>query len=153
MSDPIWSRQFARRVAELLGYRVPAMAPELGYVDFDTEAEKVVEAIAEAFRYLPPGHIQGVLDYAEFLRSHKIAGFGVECLQTWVPEKLRQVQELTLFLKQRHGTALPADEKDYWTEEDERDFALQTWQRLEAEDPWPEEDSYLQEGQGDPETR
>ncbi len=147
MDEPIWSRQFARRVARSLGYRAPDPTGEAGEIDFTPEAERIVEELTEAFRYLPPGPFRHVLDYTEFLRSRQT----VECTPgyhpTWALEKLRAVCDLALFLKARHGTDQPADEKDYWTEEDLHDLTLETWKRLEEEDPWPEDD-YSEEEQG-----
>ncbi len=138
MSDPIWSKVFAHRVAEFLGYRMPkgwATATEPGWVDLDPEAEGIVEELTEAFRYLPPRQAQELLDYAEFLRGHKIVGVGAEHLPVWVREKLREVCDLALFLRQRYGTARPADEQDSWTEEDKREFTasgLDVWDEREA---------------------
>ena len=57
-------------------------------------------------------------------------------------EKLQEVRTLVESLKERFGYPEPTDDSDEWTEEDERDFTLASLRRLEAEDPWPDEDSY-----------
>jgi hypothetical protein len=135
MSDAMWSEAFAGQVAEFLGYRAPG-AEEPGYVALDPEAKRIIAAIAETFRYLPAPQTQTVLDYAEFLHGAKIKGIWAppEHREAWVAEKLREVGDLALFLRQRYGTERPADEKDHWTEEDERDltaYSMRIWEERE----------------------
>jgi hypothetical protein len=137
MDDPIWSKHFARQIAQTLGYRLPDAPPGSGSIDFDPLAEGIVRELTETFRYLPPQQIQCALDFAGFLRAHEINGRYLDPrhLCSLVQDKLQEVRDLTLLLRQRYGMVQPADEKDYWTEEDERDLtanSLRVWDEREA---------------------
>jgi len=141
MEEKMWSLVLARQVAEKLGYDVPS--PQAGVrkggVSFGPEAEGILQETAEAFRFLPFAKIQEALDFAEFLRTNRIEGLACPDRHTWIPEKYREVRDFVLFLKSHYGEDQPADEKDYWTDEDRKESQLQAWQRLEKEDPYPAE--------------
>jgi hypothetical protein len=141
VDEPIWSRHFAGEVAKILGFPMPESAPDGRDDTLRQEGERLLAEITEAFRYLPGEPFNWTINFAHFLRAREIGEAGNRPYG-WPVDKLREVREYAQFLRERHGTALPADEKDYWTEEDERDFALQAWNRLEEEDPWPEDDTY-----------
>jgi hypothetical protein len=136
LSDPIWSRGFARQIAEELGFRVPDGPTGAGTFDFDPEAERIVEEITEAFRYLPAEKVQYTLDFAEFL-GNKIKSYYLRLDRSFISEKLREVGDLAQMLRTRYGSDQPADEKDHWTEEDQRDLTRAAFQRLDKEDPYP----------------
>jgi hypothetical protein len=53
-------------------------------------------------------------------------------------EKLADVRQCVLSLKERYGYKERVDDSDEWTEEDERDFTEASMRRLEEEDPWEE---------------
>jgi hypothetical protein len=137
MMDAMWSKGFAESAAQLIGYCLPHKPAGVNKIALDRDAEAVVAEIAEAFRYLAPKQIQTALDYAEFLRAYKITGAWVspDLIPPWMLEKLREVRDLVLFLRQRHGSEQPADESDAWTEEDQREFtaySLKRWDEREA---------------------
>jgi hypothetical protein len=140
MENAIWSSMLARRVAQALGYGVPDVTTEPEAVPYGPEAEAVVGELTETFRYLPLEKVRQALDFAEFLRTEKIVREPPAHRPTWAAEKLSEVRDLALFLRERYGAEQPADEKDYWTEEDQRDFTQASQRRLEEEDPWPEGD-------------
>ncbi|MCE9564761.1 MAG: hypothetical protein K8U57_22230 [Planctomycetes bacterium] len=50
------------------------------------------------------------------------------------PELVRQVADFAEFLGKKH-LALPIDESDEWTEEDQREIALAALRRFDAEHP------------------
>jgi hypothetical protein len=147
MENAIWSLHFAREIARILGYPPPEGSADLpGVEEYLAEAERIIDEITEAFRYLHRGRaINQALAVAQFLRAQDAP------LQTgqrpwgWLPEKLREMRDYVLFLRQRYGADHPADEKDYWTEEDRRECTLASLKRLEEEDPWPEDDTYSEE--------
>jgi len=135
VDEPIWSRTFARRIARSLGYRLPGPDEEAGGLEVPPEAARLIEELTEAFRYLPPGPLRHVLDYTEFVRGRQAEEYTPGSHADCVLEKLQAVCDLAVFLNGRHGTKQPADEKDYWTEEDERDFtaySLNLWDEREA---------------------
>jgi hypothetical protein len=137
MDDPMWSRHFARQIAQTLGYQLPDAPVGSGSIDFDPVADAIVQELTETFRFLPPEQIQCALDFAGYLRANEINGrhTAPEHLRSWVPIKLQEVRDLSLMLRQRYGTDEPADEKDYWTEQDERDLtanSLRVWDEREA---------------------
>jgi hypothetical protein len=139
MDNVTWSSGFARRIAQTLGYRLPGECGEGSLVDYDSEAERIVGEITGAFRHLPGGKIQCALDFAEFLRA-KIDSSFCPPPAMHVADKLREVRDLVMALRDRHGTDRPADEADYWTEGDERDLSAQTWRNRE-DDPGVKENS------------
>jgi hypothetical protein len=139
VEEAIWSSLIARRVAQKLGYGLPDTPADAGAILFDADAEQVAKELCEAFRYLRPEQIRTATDFADFLRTNRLDGAGVH-RPTWVPQMFREVRDLALFLKERYGEDQPADEKDYWTDEDRRDAQLASWRRLEEEDPYPWED-------------
>jgi hypothetical protein len=139
VEEAIWSNLFARQVAQKLGYGVPDSAADPTAIVFDAEAEQIAKELCEAFRYLRPEQIRTVTDFADFLRTNRLHGQSVY-RPSWVPALFREVRDLALFLKERYGEDQPADEKDYWTDEDRRDAQLASWRRLEEEDPYPWED-------------
>lgn len=143
MSDPIWSRTFARQIAETLGYRRKDTEADTGLVDFDPKAEQTIEEVTEAFRYLSADKVQCGLDFAEFLRSRIDSSYCPP--PSYVPEKLREVRDLVLFLREKYGTDEPADESDEWSDEDERNLIADTWRHSVEEGGRPKED--LREGQ------
>jgi hypothetical protein len=135
MENAIWSMHLARQVAQKLGYGPPdAPLGALG-IDFGPEPEPIVREMTEAFRYLPVGKIQEVLDFASFLRSREIDGCSSSQRPSRMAERLREVCDLVLFLRSRYGNNEPADEKDYWTDEDRREWTLGSinrWDEREA---------------------
>jgi hypothetical protein len=56
-------------------------------------------------------------------------------------EKLQEVRELVLSLKDRFGYDHPIDDSDEWTDEDRREWTEASIRRLEQEDPWPEDEN------------
>jgi hypothetical protein len=146
--ENVWSFTFARRVADILGYRVgeSVAAQGPGHVLSGPETEAILAELTEAFRYLPAEQIQSVIDFAEFLRAQRAQGTPVPHLESWVAEKFREARDLALFLKTRYGRDLPADEQDFWSEEDEQLLTRHTFERLE-------EGRQVQEEQGNAEAR
>ena len=59
-------------------------------------------------------------------------------LQVLPPEKVAEVQDFVLFLKDRYGQKEIIDESDSWSEEDLRDFAAASWEYAEKTVPWDE---------------
>ena len=55
-------------------------------------------------------------------------------------EKLQQVRDLVLSLKEQLGYGEPTDDSDEWTDEDRRDCTWASLRRLDEQDPWPEGD-------------
>jgi len=143
MENAPWSSLFARRIAETVGYGPPGASPGTSAIPSVPEAEKIVEEVTEAFRYLAPEKIQLALDFAEFLRTSKAEGHDVTSpvRQSWEAEKLAEVRDLALFLRSRYGAEQPADEKDYWTEEDRQDAQAEARRRLEEQDACSWEDA------------
>lgn len=143
MDKPIWSALFARQIAETLGYAVPGVSSGTSAIPFTSETEQVVQDVTEAFRYLGPDQLRLTADFAAFLRSRpenrEEASMSVR--QSWAAIYLAEVRELARFLRERYGAAEPADEKDYWTEEDRRDAQAAAWRRMEEEDPYPWEEA------------
>ncbi|MBI1915702.1 MAG: hypothetical protein HYS12_13365 [Planctomycetes bacterium] len=150
MENAIWSMHFAREIARTLGYPPPEGSADLPSVEeYRAEADEIVDEIKEAFRYLHGGDkINQALAFARFLSTQDIPSPTGQRPWGWLPQKLREVRDYVLFLRQRYGEEYPADESDEWTEEDERDFTLASLRRLEEEDPWPDEDSYPEEEPG-----
>jgi hypothetical protein len=137
MSEPIWSRHFAADVAKALGYPMPETAPD-GKDDALLRAgEQLVAEITENFRYLPGEQVNWVCDLAEFLRAREVGAAGGLRRYDWPVAKLREVYEYQVFLRGRYGSAEPADEKDYWTDEDREDLRRESMRRLDEEDPYP----------------
>jgi hypothetical protein len=146
MSEPIWSQRFAQDVANVLGCPTTQTLPEGRDEALREEDESLLAEITEHFRYLPLEQVNWVFDLAHFLRAREVDE-KVGPPPGWAVSKLREVCEYLRFLRQRHGSEQPADEKDYWTDEDRQDLQVATWQRLSEDDPWPEDD-YPQEEQG-----
>jgi hypothetical protein len=144
MENAIWSRHFAREVARTLGYPPPEGSADLpGVEEYRAEADGILDEITEAFRYLHAnGKIDQALTLARFLRAEDVPLPTGQRSWGWLPQKLREVRDYVLFLRQRYGEEHPADESDEWTDEDRRDCTLASMRRLEEEDPWPEDDSY-----------
>jgi hypothetical protein len=142
MENAIWSMHFAREIARILGYPPPEGSADLpGVEEYQAEADRIIDEIKEAFRYLHGGDkINQALDFARFLRTQDVPLQTVQRSWGRLPEKLREVRDYVLFLRQRYGDECPADEKDYWTEEDRRECTLASMKRLEEEDPWPDEE-------------
>ena len=141
MDEPIWSSLFSRRVAETLGYAFPGAASETDGIPLSIEAEQILHEVTEAFRYLPPEKIQEALDFAAFLQA-KID-------RSYIPTSFRQkgraeafaeVRDLVVFLRSRYGAEQPADEKDYWTDEDRNEAQEEACRRIEERDPYPSEE-------------
>ncbi len=130
MDTAIWSSLLARRAAEALGYAVPEAKPGPNAIPYGPEAEALVRELTETFRYLPLEKVRQALDFAEFLRTEKIDQEPPAHRPTWAAQKLAEVRDLALFLRERYGEAQPADEKDYWTEEDRQDMQREAWRRL-----------------------
>jgi hypothetical protein len=151
MENAIWSMHFARQIAQRLGYGPPDAPPGALGIDLGAEPERIIQEMTESFRYLPPEQINLALNYAAFLRAHAIDACHPAQRPFQMAEKLREVCDLTFFLRTRYGTSEPADEKDYWTDEDRREFQEAAWRRLEEEDPWPDDDYPLEE-QGNAQT-
>ena len=151
MENAIWSMHFARKIAQILGYPPPEGSPDLpGVEEYRAEAERIIEEIKEALRYLHGDRkINQALAVAQYLRTQDLHPRTGQRPWGWLPQKLREVRDYVLFLRQRYGDQYPADEKDFWTEEDERDFTLACLKRLEEEDPWPDDDFYPGEEPGD----
>jgi len=55
-------------------------------------------------------------------------------------DKLLEVKQHVLAVKDRHGYAEPVDCQDAWTREDELDFSADSMQRLHEADPTGEVD-------------
>ncbi len=55
-------------------------------------------------------------------------------------DKLTDVRQYVISLKERHGYDKPVDDSDEWTEEDMRDATQASMKRLDEEDPWEEPD-------------
>jgi len=145
MENAIWSMHFARQVAQKLGYGPPDVPPGALGIDLGSESEGIIKEMTEAFHYLPSEKIQAALDFAGFLRVHEIDACPSPSRASQMAEKLREVCDLAIFLRSRYGTSQPADERDYWTDEDRRDLQLATWRRLQEGDPWPEDDYPIEE--------
>jgi hypothetical protein len=143
METACWSRSFAQRIARVLGYRLANEETGDGTIEWDAQAQSLVEEITQGFRYLPLEKVRLVLDYADFLRSDKIqASYRRTPTACWVGEKLREIRDLVYFLKGRYGHDQPVDESDFWTDEDRRDFTLQSLARMEND----QEPAVLPEG-------
>jgi hypothetical protein len=54
-------------------------------------------------------------------------------------DKLLEVKNFVLSLKQQYGYEQPVDCSDEWTDQDRRDFTLASMQNLEEQDPTEEE--------------
>ena len=137
MENAIWSSMLARRVAETLGYALPDGTPGPDTIPYGPDAEALVRELTETFRYLPLEKIRLAQDFAEFLRAEKVAREAAAQRPTWAALTLSEVRDLALFLREQYGEEQPADEKDYWTEEDRQDMQREVWRRLDAEDPYP----------------
>src|SRR5262249_38351829 len=109
------------------------------------EGEKLVAEITEHFRYLHGEQVNWVFHLAESLRDREINEAKGLLPYVWPVAKLREIHDYLLFLRQHYGSELPADEKDYWTDEDRDDLQRATWRRLDEEDPWPEDGYPLEE--------
>lgn len=140
MEQAIWSMHFARQAAQRLGYGPPDAPPGALGIDLGAEPERIIKEMTEAFRYLPPEKTREVLDFAAFLRAHVIEGCSPLHRPFQMAEKLQEACDLAVFLRGRYGTELPADEKDYWTDEDRRDFTIGSINR------WDERESAEGEG-------
>jgi hypothetical protein len=55
-------------------------------------------------------------------------------------EKVAEVKQLVVSLKQQCGYQEPTDDSDEWTDEDRREMTAAAMRRLDEEDPWPEDD-------------
>jgi hypothetical protein len=135
MENAIWSMHFARQIAQKLGYGPPGAPPAALGIDLGPEPERIVKEMTEAFRYLPPEKIQVAFDFADFLRVHEIDSSPPAHRPSRMAETFREVCDLALFLRSRYGNSQPADEKDYWTDEDRRDLTLASinrWDEREA---------------------
>jgi hypothetical protein len=134
-----WSSGFARRVADTLLFAVPPTTPGPGdgqtRVPFTERARQATEEIAATFAALSSKEVQEVLDFVEFIRDRKL--LHVSALsETWAFEKLQEVQDFASFLRDNSGSRNPTDEKDSWSEDDQRDVttaALSIWDQREAE--------------------
>jgi hypothetical protein len=151
MGEPIWSQRFAWGIARSLGWSPPDAVPSSDHGEIWREVEELVGRITEDFRYLPFEQIGWAEDLAQFFRAREAREEQALPPGGWLLSKLREIREYVAFLRTRYGSAQPADESDEWTEEDLRDLSRATWQRLEEEDPWPEDD-YSHEGQGNGQT-
>lgn len=142
MEHAIWSLHFAREIARALRYPPPEGSADLPSVEeYRAEAERILDEIKEAFRYLHgDGKIKQALDFARFLRTQDVPSDTGQRPWGWLPQKLREVRDYVLFLRQHYGADHPTDESDEWTEEDERDATLASLRRLEEEDPYPWEE-------------
>ena len=146
MSEPIWSRHFAQQIAGILGFPRPEETPDGWDEALRREGERLVAEITEDFRHLHDSKVIGwAIDLARFLAAREDGAKDGCRPHDWIIARLREIREYALFLRGRHGSALPADEKDYWTEEDLHDLQVATWRRLEEDDPWPEDDYPLEE--------
>jgi hypothetical protein len=147
MGEPIWSRHFAGDIAKLFGFPMPETAPDGKDEGLRQEGARLVEEITEQFRYLPGEPTNWVFNFARFLRSEVEEGSGIRPYG-WPVHKLREVLEYQSFLRQRHGTRQPADESDEWSEEDRRDFSLESLRRWDEDNPqaWPEDPAGAQRG-------
>jgi len=141
MSEPIWSRRFAADVAKALGYPMSEEAPDAQDARLREEGEELVAEIAENFRYLPGEQVNWVCDLAEFLRARGVGAKAGPRPYGWPVARLREVRDYQAFLRTRSGSALPADEKDYWTDEDREDIQREARRRLDEEDPYPWEEN------------
>lgn len=52
-------------------------------------------------------------------------------------EKVAEIKQLVLSLKQQCGYQEPMDDSDEWTEEDRQECTQESLRRYEKEDPWP----------------
>jgi hypothetical protein len=128
--DPIWSRLFARRIAKLLGYTGEPV---------NATAEQLLGEITDDFRHLWAARkIAWVGDLAETLAQRRPTAAAAEVQEPWLLDQLREVREYTAYLRGRYGAPVPADEKDYWTDEDLHEWTADSLRRRDAEDPWPE---------------
>jgi hypothetical protein len=134
-SEPIWSRHLARELAGILGFPMPETAPDGKDEKLRKEGEQLVADITDQFRYLPFEQMNWAFDLATFLRERQLVEDKGVRPYGWPVAKLREMRDYVAFLRSRHGTAQPADEKDYWTEEDEQDLtaeSLRVWDEREA---------------------
>ena|SRR5437588_10623505 len=136
MSEPIWSRRFATDVARALGYPMPETAPDGKDAALLREGEQLLAELTENFRYLTGEQVNWVCDLAEFLRAREIDAPGGPRPYGWPVAKLREVRDYQAFLRGRYGSAEPADEKDYWTDEDREDIQRDSMRRLDEDDPY-----------------
>jgi hypothetical protein len=146
--DAPWSSLFARRVAETIGYAPPGATLGADKIPLTVEAEQILHEVTEAFRYLPPKKIQLALDFAAFLRAHGINGgdIALSVRSSEAAKNLNEARDLILFLRSRFGEEEPADEKDYWTEEDRQEATLASLRY--AEETMPYDWGETEAGQG-----
>jgi hypothetical protein len=143
MSEPIWSRRFAEDVAKALGFPMSEGDPDGKDEALRREGEQLVADLTEQFRFLPAEQVNWVFDLAHLLRARENDAQGGSRPYGWSVAKLREVRDYQTFLRGRYGSAEPADEKDYWTDEDREDIQREAMRRLDEEDPypWEEEDA------------
>jgi len=55
----------------------------------------------------------------------------VNVLKTLPPDRISEVKDFALFLRERYGTTETIDYSDEWTDEDLKDFSLDTFRRSE----------------------
>jgi hypothetical protein len=134
MDNACWSRTFAQKIARALGYRLAGAAAGEGTIEWDAQAQMLLDEITQSFRYLPPEKIQLVIDYADFLRSDKAQACVRPAGPAGIAVNFCQARDLACFLKSRYGYDQPADERDFWTDEDRQDFTRQSLSRMEAYD-------------------
>jgi hypothetical protein len=137
MDEPIWSWLFARRVAETLGFTFPGAVSETDGIPLSIEAEQILHEVTEGFRYLPPEKIQEALDFADFLQA-KIDGCSIHASlrQKGREGAFAEVRDLVVFLRNRYGAEQPADEKDYWTDEDMQEATIASLRYAEETMPY-----------------
>lgn len=60
----------------------------------------------------------------------------IQALRHLPAEKVREVRDFALFLKERSRRERPVDESGEWTDEDIRDFLAASLDYTEEEAPW-----------------
>jgi hypothetical protein len=135
-----WSVGCANSIAETLLFAVPSTTShppdEQTRVPFTERSRQTTEEIAAIFSTLSAKKVQEALDFAEFLRERKLLYFR-PLSEKWAFEKLQEVRDFASFLQSNNGVCKPTDEKDSWSEDDQRDVtaaALSIWDQREAED-------------------
>jgi len=62
----------------------------------------------------------------------------LQALRVLPPDKVAEVHDFVLFLRQRYGKAPDVDESTVWTQEDLHDVTAAVWQEAEQAVPWQE---------------